>query len=252
MTHFPSRFRIYETMNHDGQSKVHKAWDEETQQWVALKQSSVCQREAQVLECLAEMPGLPRVVDCTENWLALGWIEGIALSHYILSGPLSEQASIAVIQDLLDILRPLHEHGWAHGDLTLSNIILTETGVHIIDWGCAHHESEPPVKELHGTIHYMAPELFENGGVPHLQSDYYALGVMLYEMLTRQMPFEGVLKVQVIASHHRHDRIPLSEVVPGIDASVEACFEALTARKPELREVLIESEHDPIELEANY
>jgi serine/threonine-protein kinase len=163
---------------------------------------------------------------------------------------LDEKASIAIIQDLLDILTPLHEHGWAHGDLTLSNVILTEAGLYIIDWGCAHHATEPPVKELHGTIHYMAPELFENEARPTVHSDYYALGVMLYEMLTQQMPFEGVLKIQVIASHHRHDRIPLSQVLPHLDKSVEDCFEALTARTPEQREIIIESVLEPIELEV--
>jgi eukaryotic-like serine/threonine-protein kinase len=127
-----------------------------------------------------------------------------------------------------------------HGDLTLSNIILTADGPFIIDWGCAHHSTEPPVPLLHGTIHYMAPELFETP-LPTIQSDYYALGVMLYEMLTQKMPFEGELKVQVITSHHRHDRIPLLEVRPDLDPSIESCFEALTARQPEQREIYIES-----------
>lgn len=161
--------------------------------------------EAELLS-RCQHPGIPAFDTVKQDddvfFLAMEWIRGVSLDQVLDSvGPLPVAAARSV---MLQILRALeHLHGLPlgdgrtlsvhHGDISPQNVMVTPEGrVVLLDLGacCSDLTPRPPGYEILGTLPYMAPEIL-NGHEPHRASDLWSAGVLFYEMLTGERPFDG-------------------------------------------------------------
>jgi serine/threonine-protein kinase len=212
------RFRIVSPLAQGGFSVVSRAIDETTGTAVALKQARAdakggreqLARETQTMRRLPAHRSVAGFVDAGEDWLAREWVEGETLDTRLERGVMSEVECAALLDELLDVLRFIHEAGFAHGDINESNVILISEGIKLIDFGNSV-ELDCTVSHTTGSVFHMAPELFDNAPATSA-TDLYAAGVLAYRAVSGRFPFEGETKVQVIAAHHRTQPPPLSNV----------------------------------------
>ena len=128
-------------------------------------------------------------------WLLMDLVEGANLREIVATGRLSPSQTLALVPPLCAALQYAHDQGVVHRDLKPENILLDATGVpHLVDFGLAKLRDGDAASGLTntgaamGTVHYMAPEQVASAkGVDH-RADIYALGVVIYELLTGQLP----------------------------------------------------------------
>lgn len=127
-------------------------------------------------------------------YLVMEFVEGANLRRVLEAGRLSPQEALRLVPDLCDALEYAHNAGVVHRDIKPENILVDETGrAKIADFGLAKLVGQPDARltatnQVMGTLRYMAPEQMEGaGGVDH-RADIYSLGVIIYEMLTGELP----------------------------------------------------------------
>jgi eukaryotic-like serine/threonine-protein kinase len=183
------------------------------------------------------------------DFLVFEYLEGETLEHRLKKGPLRVEDAIHYATEIADALDKAHREGIIHRDLKPGNIMLTKSGAKLLDFGLAKLRPEPPLEAreitvdtrkltaegtLLGTLPYMAPEEFE-GKPADARSDIFALGAVIYEMITQRQAFSGKSKASLVAAI-------LSSVPPAIsslqplsppllDRVVHSCLE----KDPELR-----------------
>ncbi len=246
-------YTLREKIGQGGMGAVYKAYDPGLDRVVALKvilpgneltkaQIERFTREARAIAKIRH-PNIITVYDIGENpqyFFTMDLIEGENLSQRIKAGPLDVQTTIEVSAKMASALDAAHAKGIVHRDLKPSNIMLDRfCEPHLMDFGLAKLESEEEqitrTGDLLGTPEYMAPEQVDPsfGEVNH-RSDVYALGSILYEMLTGKPPFVGtpirVLWQKLNESPQRPSAIN-PQVPPELD---EICLRAM-ARDPEDR-----------------
>lgn len=127
--------------------------------------------------------------------IVMEYIDGETLAERITArGPLQSQEVLSIFQPVLQAVSYIHENGIVHRDIKSSNIKITSRGeVKLLDFGIAKGQHTPQLTttgSVIGTLQYLAPELLSGGGAD-ARTDVWALGVLLYEMVTAKMPFEG-------------------------------------------------------------
>jgi serine/threonine protein kinase/Leucine-rich repeat (LRR) protein len=174
-----------------------------------------------------------------KHFISMAYIEGRPLSDLIKSGKAQNERQImTAIRKLALALQEAHDHGIVHRDLKPANIMVDKKGEPIImDFGLARRRrAEGEVNLTHsgdlvGSPAYMSPEQIE-GDPDNVgpASDQYSLGVVLYEMLTGQLPFRGSV-INVLAQILTKDMTPPSELRPGLDPRIEAVCLRMMAKK---------------------
>jgi predicted Ser/Thr protein kinase len=252
------RYRILGRLGAGGMGTVYKAQDPQLNRIVALKlprfdgptqgralRVQRFQREARAAAAIRH-PHVCPIYDVGERegqpYVVMAYIEGESLATRLArQGRYQDpRQAVDLIRQLLEALEAIHGHGIIHRDLKPSNILLDEAGRAILtDFGLARptDESEGLTSEgvVLGTPAYMAPE--QASGQPQAigpWTDLYSLGVILYQMLTGRLPFEGpALKVmaQIV-----HESAPLpSSLRPDLDPAVEAIVRKAMARERQER-----------------
>ncbi len=174
-------------------------------------------------------------------FLAMEYVPGHTLRDLVRAeAPLSPARALALLDPVLAALAAAHQAGIVHRDVKPENVLIADDGrVKVADFGLARavsaetqHTATGAV--LIGTVSYLSPELVVEGR-SDARSDVYAVGVLLYEMLTGHKPHEGDSPITVAWKHVHEDVPPPSRDVSGIPPYVDALVARATARDPQLR-----------------
>jgi serine/threonine protein kinase len=233
-----------------GMSNVYLAHDLFTEQEVALKlvprsNQDFCQRferEAYTVSSLHHEYILPALdygeFDCW-CYLATPYMPDGTLHDLLQEGALSLEKAGLYLEQIASALYYAHQQGIIHRDIKASNLLMREgDGVFLADFGLVKSldsiaESLTETGFLVGTAEYMAPELAEEKATE--RSDIYALGVVLYQMLTGEMPFKGITPIGTFMQHLSKQPLPPSQVNPRVPAAFDSVVLRALEKQPERR-----------------
>ena len=252
------RYEVLERIARGGMATVYLATDRRLDREVAVKVMhphladgasgadfvSRFRREARAAARLTH-PGLVAVydqgVDGETSYLTMEYIDGTNLRHRLQDeGPFTVGEALDVVEHVLDALAAAHRHDLVHRDIKPENILLATDGrIKVADFGLARAVTEvtsTATGTILGTVAYLGPELIATGQCD-TRTDVYAVGVMLFEMLTGTPPFTGATPIQV-AFQHVNSSVPApSTMVPWLPVEVDELTCALAARTPDDRPV---------------
>lgn len=249
-----NRYKILEEVGTGGMAVVYKAQDILLDRIVAVKILHAkygddhdfvvrFRQEAQAAAKLSH-PNIVNIYDVgyDENvhYIVMEYVRGETLKEYIEKhGHLPINTSIQITFDIGEALENAHKNGIVHCDIKPHNILVTETGrIKVADFGIARAvNSSTTNKDDHavlGSVHYFSPEQASGGPVDE-RTDIYSLGVVMYEMMTGVVPFEGETAISV-ALQHVQDDIPLpTKYNRRIPRLVEQCILKAMAKNPDDR-----------------
>ncbi|HEY7781005.1 MAG TPA: protein kinase [Ktedonobacterales bacterium] len=248
------RYAILHHIATGGMAAVFSGWDERLDRPVAIKvlrhyeesdRTAVARfrREAESAAMLNH-PNIVRVFDFFEDeaghsFLIMELVEGPNLKQYLRRHerlPIAE--ALAVAEHVCAALQAAHDRGFVHRDIKPQNILLDPSGrAKLTDFGIVHVGSGATLTSgglVLGTADYIAPEQ-ARGDQLGPASDIYALGVVLYEMLTGHVPFVGPTAMSVAMQHASAPVLPPSRLVPGLPRYVEAIVLRALRKAPEQR-----------------
>ncbi len=170
-------------------------------------------------------------------YIVMELVEGITLKKYIeKKGRLGVREAVSIAIQVAQGIEAAHNHHIVHRDIKPQNIIISKEGkVKVTDFGIARAASSNTINSnAMGSVHYISPEQ-ARGGYSDEKSDIYSFGIMLYEMLTGRVPFEGDTTVSVALQHIQDDIVSPAQLVPGIPVSVEKIVLKCTQKRTERR-----------------
>lgn len=186
------------------------------------------QREALSATSLTH-PNIVSVYDVGEDgdmhYIVMEYVKGKTLKQYIQEfSPLSPAKSVHIMKQLTSAIAHAHENGIIHRDIKPQNILMDAEGnVKITDFGIAttlNATSYTQTNSVMGTVHYLSPEQARGGGATE-KSDIYSLGIVLYELLTGELPFSGESAVSIALKHLQSE----TPSVRAFDASIPQALE---------------------------
>ncbi len=244
------RYLVGPRVARGGMASVHEAVDQRLHRTVAVKImhpglgddgdfAARFVREARAAARLSH-PNIVAVYDQGDDdgtlFLAMELVSGHTLRDTVTKeAPMPPARALALLEPVVSALAAAHRAGIIHRDVKPENVLIADDGrVKVADFGLAkaigtdtQHTATGGV--LIGTVSYLAPELVSEG-TSDARADVYAVGVMLYELLTGSKPHEGETPIQV-AYKHVHEDVPAPSLrVPGIPAYVDALVARATAR----------------------
>jgi serine/threonine-protein kinase len=242
------RFRLEEKIGSGGMSTVYRAFDETLERWVAIKvmhadlsedenQLERFRREALAVARLSH-PHLVTVIDFGDDeshpYIVFEYVEGETLKDRIRrEGMLPATEAVAYAIEIGRALECAHENRLVHRDVKPQNVLITLDGrAKVTDFGIARsleHEGLTAAGRVLGTTDYVSPEQALGEQVTE-QSDVYSLGVVLYEMLTGDVPYKADSQVAVAMQHVRDPFPDVQHRRPDISASLAAVVETATAK----------------------
>jgi serine/threonine protein kinase len=245
------QYELTDLLARSGMASIFKAVDADGGAPVALKvpyiqyESDVVfserfRREEEVGQRLVH-PNVVRVLTPREKsrmYMAMEYVEGRSLRAILhAKEPLPTDQALDIARQVCGALAYLHENGVVHRDVKPENILITASGqVKLLDFGIALFEAERRLTWMGlsnaiGTPDYMAPEQIRGRrGDP--RTDIYAVGLLLYEMLTRNLPYDSPNPRALLRAKTSEEPRPPSYYVPGFDPSLEAIILKAIERNP--------------------
>jgi serine/threonine protein kinase len=200
--------------------------------------------------CTVHDVGVAAIGGADVPYLVMELLDGETLAERIARGALSIERATAYAIEICDALIAAHSHGIVHRDLKPANVMLTSTGVKLLDFGLALlRRTEPaglpivPVSSVSGltgaglvmgTLPYTSPEQLRGEKVD-VRTDIFAFGALLYEMLTGNRPFKADSQAGLIASVLEHDAPPVSDLQPLTPANLDRIVQKCLAKDPDDR-----------------
>jgi serine/threonine protein kinase len=247
-----SRYEIREALGHGGMATVYRAYDPLFEREVALKilkqellndlhVRERFERETKIiakLEHAAIVPVYDVRRDNEQLFFVMRYMAGGSLSERIQNGSLSLSNVAGIIQRLATALDYAHYKGVIHRDLKPGNILFDEySNAYISDFGIAklaQASTELSNSGIIGTPTHMSPEQARGEEVDG-RSDIYSLGVMLFEMLSGQTPFQATTPLGMALKHATEPAPHILDINPNLPAGVEAVIKKVLAKKREQR-----------------
>ena len=240
-----NRYEILERIGTGGMAIVYKAKCHRLNRLVAIKilKSDLAQNEefrrrfnaeSQAVAQLSH-PNIVSVYDVSRGgdmeYIVMELIDGITLKQYMEKrGQLNWRESLHFITQIMRGLSHAHSRGIIHRDIKPQNIMVLRDGsVKVADFGiaCLENAAQTLTQEALGSVHYISPEQ-ARGDRPDARSDIYSSGVVLYEMLTGRLPFEGESAVSVAIQHLSSIPLAPREINPDIPEQLELiCMKAM-------------------------
>lgn len=246
-----NRYEIINKIGSGGMSTVYKGKDVKLNRNVAIKVLKSEYRddrnfirkfreEAQAAACLAH-PNIVNVYDVGEEngiyYIVMELVEGITLKNYIdRKGKLTIKEATSIAIQVSMGLEVAHNNDIVHRDIKPQNIMISKDGkVKVMDFGIAKAATSDTIaSNAMGSVHYTSPEQ-ARGGYSDIKSDIYSLGIVMFEMVTGRVPFDGETTVAV-AVKHLQDELPSPRMFcPELPISLESiiykCTEKVSAKR---------------------
>lgn len=261
-------YRVDAAIGAGGMGEVYRATDTRLDRNVAIKILSRelagdpalharFEREAKVISSLSHSHicalydvGEAKLTDgAPVQYLVMEYLEGETLEARLANGALPIDQVLRIGIEIADALDKAHRRGIVHRDLKPGNVMLTKSGAKLLDFGLARTSGEyvdttedgatamrPLTREgtLVGTYQYMSPEQLE-GRPADARSDLFALGAILYEMLTGRRAFDGKSRAGIIAAILAGDITPISEIKPLVPPALDRVIRVCLAKDPDER-----------------
>ena len=248
------QYRLVEQLGQGGMATVFKGYHARLERYVAIKALHPAftedenflarfNREAKVVANL-DHPNIVPIYDFSEHerrpYLVMKYIEGETLKARLTAQALTLEETLRIVEKAGDALAYAHDQGVLHRDIKPSNVLLTSDGqIYLADFGLARiaaaGESSLTADRMVGTPQYMSPEqAVAKSDLDH-RSDIYSFGVMLYEMVVGQVPFNADTPFAIIHDHI-YTPLPLPRTVnPEVPEAVERVLLKALAKEPEDR-----------------
>mgnify|MGYP005876984437 FL=1 len=250
------RYEILSKVGAGGMSDVYKAKDHILSRFVAIKvlkqefsedSSFVTKFRAEAQSAAGlEHPNIVNIYDVgSENglyYIVMEYVEGITLKTYIeKKGQLSFKESASIAIQVARGIEAAHNKNIIHRDIKPQNIIISTDGkVKVTDFGIAKATSSNTISsDVMGSVHYASPEQARNGFVDG-RSDIYSLGIVMFEMVTGHVPFDGDTTVAVALQHLQEEIARPSIYAPDLPISFEKIILKCTQKTPDRRYQTIE------------
>ena len=267
------RYEILDKVGSGGMAEVFKGKDHKLNRFVAVKvlkeeyrenESFVkkFKEEAQAAAGLAH-PNIVNVYDVGDEngiyYIVMELVEGITLKNYIeRKGQLTIKEATSIAIQVSAGLEVAHNNHIVHRDIKPQNIIISREGkVKVTDFGIAKATtSQTTTSAAMGSVHYASPEQARGGYVDH-RSDIYSLGVVLYEMVTGRVPFDGDTAVAVAVKHLQEKMVPpktyCQELPYSLDQIIRKCMEKSADRRyQEIGELLADLKQSLLDPEGDF
>ncbi len=198
-------------------------------------------REAKI-QAKLHHPNVVNILNYLEDqegnmYLVMEYVGGGSLEDRMKTGRLSLSESVSIIVQVLNALSYMHTNGIIHRDIKPSNIMFADSLVKVSDFGIAKPLEEKGFTKtgtLVGTVWYMALEIIK-GEKPSPASDLYAVGVILYQLLTGRSPFFGKTDFEIMKSHLENEPPPPEKLNPSIPAGIGEVISKALAKDPKQR-----------------
>lgn len=247
------RYELLELIGTGGMADIYKARDITEDRIVAVKilknefagSEDFLRRfrnESKAIALLSH-PNIVKIYDVGFNeqiqFIVMEYIDGISLAEYIkLQGVLKWKDAVYFTVQILRALQHAHDRGIVHRDIKSQNVMMLPDGtIKVMDFGIArfNRETDKTLSEKAiGSVHYISPEQ-ARGEMTDEKSDIYSVGVMLYEMLTGQKPFDGETPVAIALQHMQTPPKPLREINSSIPEGLEEITLKAMQKEPSMR-----------------
>ena len=266
-----SHYRIIEQLGQGGQATAYKAEDTRLNRLVVIKtllpELAVSEsarrrfeREARLASAL-DHPNICGIFDIGESnglyYIVMPYVEGRTLKQIISKQPLEILSALSIAIQIADAIAAAHARGIVHRDIKPSNVIVNERGqVKVLDFGLAkiiaNDDTESDEKDKdkdqdrdddrtmteigvpYGTTGYGSPEQAAGERVDY-RTDIFSLGVVLYEMVTGQQPFEGRNRIEILHAVMNDKPEPINNLNPGAPPKLQAIIDRALTKKPKDR-----------------
>lgn len=247
------RYELLELIGTGGMADIYKAKDITEDRIVAVKilknefagSEDFLRRfrnESKAIALLSH-PNIVKIYDVGFNeqiqFIVMEYIDGISLAEYIkLQGVLKWKDAVYFTVQILRALQHAHDRGIVHRDIKSQNVMMLPDGtIKVMDFGIArfNRETDKTLSEKAiGSVHYISPEQ-ARGEMTDEKSDIYSVGVMLYEMLTGQKPFDGETPVAIALQHMQTPPKPPREINSSIPEGLEEITLKAMQKEPSMR-----------------
>lgn len=247
------RYELLERIGDGGMASVYRAHDQLLDRYVAVKilHPQFANDEEFIIRFKKEAQGAAKlshinivnIYDVGEwqekHFIVMEYVEGETLKNKIQTeGKLSIRDTLNISVQIGAALEHAHAHNLIHCDIKPHNILLKPNGqVKVADFGIARAASSSTMTysgNVVGSVHYISPEQAQGNAITP-KSDIYSLGVVIYEMLTGQVPFKGENVVSIALKHLQEMPVPIHELRPDVPPVVEAIVLKAMEKDPQKR-----------------
>ncbi len=251
-TELADKYKIEDVVGRGGMGIVYKAEDTKLKRRVALKflpPELTLDEEARTRFLLEAQTaaGLSHPNICTiyeineedgKSFIAMEYVKGQSLKAKMERGPLEKQEALEMAVQVAEGLEEAHKKGIIHRDIKSANIMITEKGqAKVMDFGLAKIKGSTILTRegtTLGTVAYMSPEQARGEEVDQ-RTDIWSLGVVLYEMLSGELPFKGDREASILYSVVHEEPRPLKTIKPDIPTELQRIINRALKKKPESR-----------------